>query len=222
MEKPVQFIFQLPDLAFRTAPVGGRVEDDRVVAVAAADLAVDEFTAVVDKIADRRVRKAGEGGVLMVPGHHTPRGVDVGHRGARHRGRDGRPAGIGKEVEDADLTAPVLFFCGADQTRKPVPVRGLFRKEPGVLKGERFQAEPVDIIAVCGRIRDSAESPGRVRDIPRLRQLADLPGAAAGILAVVDGVRTFPAPVFLFGLPDDLRVRADKDIVSPALQTFAA
>ena len=49
-------IFDLPDLALRTATVGRRVHDDGIVVVATADLTLYEFYTVIDQPADRSVR----------------------------------------------------------------------------------------------------------------------------------------------------------------------
>ena len=57
--------FYFPDLAFGTPAIGRGIHDDGVVSVAAADLTLHEFDAVVHKPADRRIRQTGSGGVLF-------------------------------------------------------------------------------------------------------------------------------------------------------------
>lgn len=49
-------LLDLPDFSFGTAPVGGRIHDDAVVGIAAAELPFHKFYAVVHQPADRRVR----------------------------------------------------------------------------------------------------------------------------------------------------------------------
>ena len=60
-----------------------------------------------------------------------------------------------------------------------------------------------------------------IRNLPLLRQIKKLPFAAALAAAVIVAIHFFPAFVFFGGIPDNLRVRADQQVVPPALQFFA-
>ena len=55
----VDLLLELPDFPAGPSSVGGRVHDDDVVLVAAADLALDELGAVIDDPVDGAVGQAG-------------------------------------------------------------------------------------------------------------------------------------------------------------------
>ena len=55
LDKRMNGVFDLPDFALRSAPVGRRVHDDSVVMIAAADLALYKFGTVIHQPADRRL-----------------------------------------------------------------------------------------------------------------------------------------------------------------------
>lgn len=50
-------LFNLPNLAFGAAPVGGRVHDDAVIGAAPTNLTLYKFYAVVHQPADRCIRE---------------------------------------------------------------------------------------------------------------------------------------------------------------------
>ena len=57
---------------------------------------------------------------------------------------------------------------------------------------------------------------------PLLRQVKKLPFAATFITAVVMTVHLLPAFIRFWCIPDDLRVWAYKNVLSPAFKLFAA
>jgi hypothetical protein len=61
-----------------------------------------------------------------------------------------------------------------------------------------------------------------IMKIPLLGKIKKLPFSAAFFASVIMGVHIFPAPAYLWGIPDNLRVRTDQDIFSPAFQFFSA
>ena len=93
-----------------------------------------------------------------------------------------------------------------DQIAEPVPVRCLLREKAGVFKAERFQAEGQVFIV----------------DLPLLRQMEKLPFSAALAASVIMAVFLFPARIFFFRVPDDLRVWSYQKVISPPLQFFSA
>ena len=66
-----QVLVQPPDLAARAAPVFRRVQDDPVVARAAADLALDIAAGVLADPTDGAIGQAGQLGVLPRPAHRS-------------------------------------------------------------------------------------------------------------------------------------------------------
>ena len=101
--------------------------------IASADFTFCEFYAVVYDPADRGVCQAGGAGVFLSPGHHSLRGVYMGHAGACPGGCQCGPASVGEEIEY--LHRPSR---GADLFPEPVPVCGLLWKQAGMLKAEGF------------------------------------------------------------------------------------
>ena len=57
---------------------------------------------------------------------------------------------------------------------------------------------------------------------PLLRQVKKLPFAATFITAVVMTVHLLPVFIRFWCIPDDLRVRAYKNVLSPAFKLFTA
>ena len=135
-----QVLEQLPDLALGTAPIGRRVEQDDVVAAAAALLALGEFHGVLADPADRLVDEAGHLLVLARPADRLLRGVDMGDLGAGARRDQRGEAGIAEQVEHLDR--PPRAF---DQAGHVIPVRGLLGKHADMAeRGEAAEiVEPV-------------------------------------------------------------------------------
>ena len=85
------------------------------------------------------------------------------------------------------------------------PVGRLLGKDAGVLEAHGLDVEHKVLIA----------------DGPMLRQIPDLPAAAAGLAPVVDGVCLGPeGAAGLF--PDGLRIGSHQDLLPPALQPLTA
>ena len=116
-------------------------------------------------------------------------------RGCCQRG----PSGVGKKIE---------HFYGAsgalDLFREPVPVGGLLREKTGVLEAEGLQ--------IKGK--------RAVMNLPLFGKTEKLPFTAAFFAAVVVAVPVFPSSVFPRRIPDDLGIRTDQNIISPAFQFF--
>ena len=166
-----EVILQLPDLAARAAAVARRVHDDGVVGLAAADLALDELRAVVHDPADRRVGQTADLCVLLRPGDHALRGVHVADARARGETGDARPAGVGKEIQNADRTVRL-----ADLFLHPVPVCRLLREETGVLETEWLQVE-CELFVIYG---------------PLLWQTEEFPFSATLVASVIVTVEFIP------------------------------
>ena len=199
-DKGPEILFQLPDFAARPAAVGGRIHDDGVVTLAAADFPLDELLAVVDNPAYGRFPHAAGGGVLLCPGNHALCRIHVADFGAGlQTGNRGR-AGIGKEVQHADGPAR-----GTDLPHGPVPVGCLFRKEARVLKVHRPDAE--------------GQFP--VGDLPAFGHGVLLPAAPAALAADITGVAGMPVFIPARRIPDCLRVRTDQIHVAPAFELLA-
>ena len=58
-------------------------------------------------------------------------------------------------------------------------------------------------------------------NLPLLWETEELPFTAALFAAVIMPVHLFPTAVLLRRIPDDLRIRTDQQIITPALQLFA-
>ena len=56
---------------------------------------------------------------------------------------------------------------------------------------------------------------------PLVGKIEDLPLPAAFIAAVVMSVGVLPASVRFGGIPDDLRIRTNQEVIAPALQFFS-
>ena len=57
-------------------------------------------------------------------------------------------------------------------------------------------------------------------DLPLLWEIKKLPFTATLFATVIMSVHLFPTAVLLRSIPDDLRVRTDKKIISPNAQAF--
>ena len=108
---------------------------------------------------------------------------------------------VSKEIQYFDRSS-----CISDLLREPVPVRCLLREKAGVFEAERFQAEGQVFIV----------------DLPLLRQMEKLPFSAALAASVIMAVFLFPARIFFFRVPDDLRVWSYQKVISPPLQFLSA
>ena len=60
-----------------------------------------------------------------------------------------------------------------------------------------------------------------IGNLPLLGKGEKLPVSAACLGAVIMAVQLLPEGILLFALPDDLRIRTAKDILSPPLELFA-
>ena len=200
LDQRMDGILYLPDFTFGPPSVGRRVHYDCIIAVASSDLTLHEFYAVIHNPADGRVGQAGRCRVFLGPAHHALGGVHVGDTGPGLGGRQGGAAGVGKEVEDLNWPSGLPY-----PPAEPIPVGGLLREQPCVLKAEGLQVE-------CKPF---------VTNGPLFRQIKKFPLAPAFAAAVVVAVHVFPAFMALRGIPDNLRVRPDQQISAPSFQFFA-
>ena len=166
----------------------------------AAYLALDELCAVVNDPAYRRIREPRGRGVLLAPCDHTLCRVHMAHARPRLCAGDGRSARIAEEVQDADRPTG-----GADLPHRPVPVRGLFGEEPGVLEVHGLDVEGQFAVAY----------------LPVLRKVPFVPAAAARLAAAIARVAVVPMGVAARGVPYRLRVGAHEVIAPPALQLLS-
>jgi len=194
-------IFYLPDFSFWTSSVGRRIHNNGIIMIAPADFPFYEFYAVINKPADRSVCKSGGGSVFFCPGNHALGSVYMGNACAGSGSGQSRASCVGKKIQYFYRSSGI-----ADFFPKPVPVYRLFRKKSGVFEAEGFQVEGEMLIM----------------KIPLLGKIKKLPFSAAFFASVIMGVHIFPAPAYLWGIPDNLRVRTDQDIFSPAFQFFSA
>lgn len=102
--------FYFPDFPFWSTAVGRRIHDNGIVMIAAADLTLYEFYAVIDDPADRRIAQSGRTCIFLCPGDHALGGIYVCN--ARSGSGSGKrsTAGIGKEVQNFDRAAGILIF----------------------------------------------------------------------------------------------------------------
>ncbi len=121
-------------------------------------------------------------------------------RSPGRRRRQRRAAGIGKEIEHRNRPPG-----RADALRDKVPVGRLLGKDAGVLKAHRFDVEGLFT----------------PRHAPAFGQRADAPASAARVRTVVYGVGLCPQRRGAF-VPDGLRIRPRKGVISPALQPLSA
>ena len=85
---------------------------------------------------------------------------------------------------------------------EPIPVYGLFRKKPGMLKTKRFQLK--------GQIL--------IPNVPLIGKLKKFPFSAAFGAAMIVTIRPTPAFVYFGRIPDHLRIRTNQKKVPPTLQ----
>ena len=175
--------------------------------IAAADLPLHEFRAVIDEPADRSIPEPGARCVFPGPGHHSLRSIHMCHMCSGRSRRCRRPSGVCKQVQYFDISSRFDGFL--NNRREPVPVRRLLRKKSRVLERERLQMK-----------RQRFFDGSRVLNGPLLRQIEEFPLSAAFAAAVIMCVRMLPR-LSVTRLPDDLRVRPDQHILSPALELLA-
>ena len=114
-------------------------------------------------------------------------------------------AGVAEQVQHLYRAA-----CGTDFFGVPCPVDGLLREHAGVLEASGADDEGELILALAAA------------DLPLFGQTAlVLPLAAALIGAVINSICLCPQRALLGRFPHHLRVRADEDGLTPALQTVA-
>ena len=195
-----EILLQLPHLAAGAATVGGRVHDDGIVSLAAANLTLHELGAVVHDPADGGIGKTRETGVLLGPRHHALCRVHMAHAGTRLGAGNGCAACVGEEVQHADGAVSL-----ADGLHGEIPVHRLLGEQTRVLEVHGLDLEGQFLIV----------------DRPALREGILLPVTAARLRTAVAGVGLAPqgAPLHL---PNGLRVGAHQDLVVPALQFLTA
>ena len=114
-------------------------------------------------------------------------------------------AGVAEQVQHLYRAA-----CGTDFFCVPCPVDSLLREHAGVLEAGGADDESELILALAAA------------DLPLFGQTAlVLPLAAALIGAVINSICLCPQGALLGRFPHHLRVRADEDGLTPALQTVA-
>ena len=196
----VQAVLDLPEFPARAPAVRGRVHDYRVVAVAAADLALHKLFTVVHDVADA-ARDAREPRVFARALDHALCRVHVHHFGARFGAGDARPARVRKEVEHPDLPARAR-----DERAHTVPVDRLFGEQPRVLEAHRLDLEGQIFVADRPFLGDAA---------------AVFPRAAALVAAAVHRVDARVGEQVAPRRPDHLRIGAQQHDVLPAFQFIA-
>ena len=93
----------------------------------------------------------------------------------------------------------------ADLFPDEIPVGSLLRENTCVLEIHRLDIECQIVF---------------IMDLPAFRQMMLCPVAAAGVGADITGIITLPFGSGTGGIPDDLRIRADQNLVPPTFQTF--
>ena len=199
LHKGVDGILNFPDLSLRSSSVGRRIHDNSVVVIAAPDFPLHKFDAVVNDPADGGIGKIGGTGIFLGPGYHSLGGIHVSDMGACLGGRQGCASGVGKQVENFYRSSGLSYLLS-----KPVPVRGLLRKQAGMLEAEGLQVEGQFSVA----------------DGPLLGQIEEFPLASTTVASVIMAVHPLPSLVPLRRIPDNLGIRPDKQILAPALQLF--
>src|SRR5690606_38331600 len=135
-----QVLEELPHLAPGSAAIGRRVEQDDIVAVAAALLALRKLHRVLHDPADRPVGKPRDLLVLAGPADCLFRGVDMGDLRARAGCDEGGKPRIAEQIEHLHRPAR-----SPDQRLHMRPVRGLLGKDADMPeRGET--AEIVDAV----------------------------------------------------------------------------
>ena len=137
----------------------------------------------------------------------------MGHSSSRSCGGYSGTAGVSEEVQYLHGAA-----CLMDQTGEPVPVHSLLREQTGMFETEGLQMEGQRISLTGGFLLKRQG----VMNRPFIRQMEELPFSAALAASVIMAVFLFPARIFFFRVPDDLRVWSYQKVISPPLQFFSA
>ena len=95
-----QVLRQPPCLAMWAVAVTGRIENHRIITVAAADLTRHERHRVFGNPANRGGGQSGEFSVVPRPGHDISCRIDVRHRSPGRRCRERAAAGVSEQIED--------------------------------------------------------------------------------------------------------------------------
>ena len=139
-----------------------RVEDDAVVCLAAAPLALDEHARVLHEPADRRLREARQLRVSPRPGERGSRRVHVRDRGAGTGARERRAARVGEQREHAWL-APELHRGVTHRLVEPRPGGGLLGEDADLATRRRPALEREAGHAHRPRVLGRAADPGALR-----------------------------------------------------------
>ena len=198
--KGPQAFFQLPNFTAGTSAVGGRVHDDGIVLVAAANFTFHELCAVFYNPAYRAVNDAGRLCIFLRPSNHALCCVNVSYACACLQTCNGSTAGVCKQVQYLNRAT-----CIANLIHCIVPVCSLFREQTGMLK--------VHGLDIKGQIL--------IINSPALGQLALIPCTTAGVATAVRRVASLPFGVSAGSAPNCLRVGTYQMILSPTFQLFA-
>ena len=163
--------------------------------IAAADLTLYEFYAVIDEPADRSVRQSGRSCIFLCPCNHSLRSIYMGNTCSCCRGCEGSAACVSKKIQHFDRSSGI-----SDLLREPVPVCCLFRKKTGMFETKRLQVE-------CKFF---------IMNLPLFRETEEFPFSTAFLTAVIVTIHMFPAAFCLRSIPDYLRIRTDQSVLSPA------
>ena len=144
----------------------------------------------------------GGRGVLPGPGNHSAARVDMTDGGSRGGAGQRGCSRVPKEVQH--LHGPA---CRADLVHRKVPVHRLLREHAGVLEAHRLELQRQFAVMNFPHGRDAPPF---------------LPRAAARRGAAITRMRLPPARIRLRRFPDNLRIRANEENLSPALQPFPA
>ena len=129
-------ILDFPDFSFGASSVRGRVHNNSVIVIAAADFTFCKLHAVVHDPADGRITETGGDGIFFCPGYHTLRSVYMGHACPCRCRSERCAASVGEKIQYFDGAVGMTDFIA-----KPVPVYRLFREQSGVLEAERLKVE---------------------------------------------------------------------------------
>ena len=147
-EQPREVGLQTPRPAGRVVAEARWIEDQPVVAVAAARLTLGEPDSIVGDPADRRIRQSVELGIPPGPGDRRSAGVEMDDPGACPGGGERAPARVGEQVEDLgrSLGRPRASADRRSRTRSR-PARGSSRP------GRRREADLEPEASYLGRPR---------------------------------------------------------------------
>ena len=169
LQQAEEAVVQLPFFSVRPVPVGGGIQDDAVVEVAAAFLALHEFHRILHNPTDA-VQAAGFH-IPTCPGDDLLDAVEMGDVRTGRLCRKRCAPGVCEEVQDF-RTVAIRYPLHLPVDK--LPVRGLFRENAHVLEGGQAQTQ-AELRAVA------IGSPGfsAIADIPLvIRLLMTLPGTA--------------------------------------------